>query len=936
MPTSQLYWNEEKKNFEVEITNRKGETKRMACEDAAISADLPSVLPDEPIEVEFERDLHGKPLNIRAIGKEWIDPKKKSNQPDYSKKGSVPHSDKSSFGKSNYPKTNYPKGEVQTMNRKFHNPYNFVPAIPRHHINGNLNELGDCEPSGHDRYIADKYSGKLCVKMRVETPLLLLDTARMNYNEDKKHKSYPVRTRFEQLVKDGKLAFDEKGNPILVEVPDLNPTAIKGMLRSSYEAVTNSRLSVFKDHDERLAFRMESTEGARSVPARIEEDKIDSKLYAVLYTGTSELGTDGRPLNENVTATDREKNPTLCAAWINTYFTRRCIVDRSALRLADENRLPTHKEKVFAWLEKVNDRNGRFRFWRVKKMVKDKTKLGFVAAQNEIEVKGYVCITGKNTGENAHPNIGNKHDERLFFYEGKAPKYQKVALTKKIADKWNDLIKDYRREHDEGKGKLEEPPKARKRNNTGNPVEYPLQWSRHILATELNETGKDADLKKENLAHGTLCYARVLKNKSGEFDVIELYPVTISRRIHQTSPSELLPSALYPAYKAKEFSPADRVFGWVRQTDKEKHKALSPEEKKLGAYRGQVRIGTIDLAIDNPTGSGIENCSGDTLPLQILGQPKPQQGRFYVAKDKYGHAQPKIDEENEEGLTNEQAGYNNKEIKGLRGRKVYPHHNNLPNDYWQLGKWANSSKEKDGETYHQEYRRPDGQKQRNNQNRSIKGWVTPNTEFTFDIHFINLSKVELGALIWLLDLPANHFHRFGGGKPLGFGSVELDLDETKTEVFSGEEMKRNYKSLAPQNPPSITTDHCKTEFETAFANASLSIDILTAFQNAAKGFNKPIHYPRRTRQPNVEGKNFEWFMANSKTNLKKDDKGKVIKNKFGEDIVEVKNGYSLPDLGNEIGLPILEHEPEKQHQGKSHKQRSGKGETNKNRGGGRR
>src|SRR5207253_2776365 len=126
----------------------------------------------------------------------------------------------------------------------------------------------------------------------------------------------------------------------------------------------------------------------------------------------------------------------------------------------------------------------------------------------------------------------------------------------------------------------------------------------------------------------------------------------------------------------------------------------------------------------------------EPVPLQILGQPKPQQGRFYVAKDKGGKAQDR-------GLTNEQAGYQDEDDKGLRGRKLYPHHN-LPDGYWDN---PNQQSERPLlEKYSQEFRRPNGNDQRDKQNRSVSGWIMPETVFKFDIHFINLSRVELGAL----------------------------------------------------------------------------------------------------------------------------------------------------------------------------------------------
>lgn len=108
---------------------------------------------------------------------------------------------------------------------RFHNPYNFVPALPRKTDDP---ELGDHKPVGHGRYLPDHWSGRIAVKLTTVTPLLIPDAAEMT--EDNDHKTYPVR-----LGADGK--------------PYLPPTSIKGMLRSAYEAVTNSRLSVFEKHD---------------------------------------------------------------------------------------------------------------------------------------------------------------------------------------------------------------------------------------------------------------------------------------------------------------------------------------------------------------------------------------------------------------------------------------------------------------------------------------------------------------------------------------------------------------------------------------------------------------------------------------------------------------------------------------------------------------
>jgi CRISPR-associated protein (TIGR03986 family) len=821
--TGKLLFDQEKRKWQVEFFNeKKQQPSKMFCDEAEISADIPKN-DAEQLEVQFERKPpHGEPIQIRLAGKDFVTPagrKPTPPTPIAQKQWNAPAQRER--------REQRPEGTNDRMPREFHNPYNFVPAVPRDRVNGTTNDLGDKPPAGHDRFHAELLSGRLHVHMTVKAPLLLLDTARVEIQDE--HKTYPVRE-------------DAKGMPVI------NPTAIKGMLRSAYEAVTNSRLSVFKEHDERLAFRMESTEGAMSVPARIENGKI------VLYTGSSGISNKGRPLNE----LGGESNATLCAAWLPMNQTQR------------------HGSRLFAWLEKIQHINKRsnnpdFKYWHVRMLAPSIAALGSEPTTSRdtrsnqslrefIKAEGFVCNTGDN--------IKNKHDERFFFIYGKDnSEIIKIDFDKQShGEAWDRLIKNYRQEHSEKNGELKAPPKAEKYGKT-----VDLEWSRHVQRTEFSETSKDAILNSENLAHSPLCYARIGK-ENGRWKVEELYPVTISRRLHKASPQELLPKELHPTIDIEKLSPADHVFGWVRQGNR---------GSKQSAYRGQVRIGAIECKSAN----SIAKFDGDGLPLQILGQPKPQQGRFYVAETTNGEAQPN-------NLSNEDAGYKND--KGLRGRKVYPHHKlpkEIEKDYWDnpLVQRAHPLLNK----YFQEFRRPDGDDQRDKQNRSVKGWVKPETVFKFDIHFINLSKVELGALIWLLDLPKEHFHRFGGGKPLGFGSVALALDGC--EVLSGVELKKRYFALDEEDlvdkPQPTETKACLEAFETAINSYpdGNGRRILQSFLASARGFDKPIHYPRTTKEPYLieYGKevsaSFNWFVVNN--------------GRFGHKL-------ALPDIYDDNGFPL--------------------------------
>jgi CRISPR-associated protein (TIGR03986 family) len=253
----------------------------------------------------------------------------------------------------------------------------------------------------------------------------------------------------------------------------------------------------------------------------------------------------------------------------------------------------------------------------------------------------------------------------------------------------------------------------------------------------------------------------------------------------------------------------------------------------------------------------------------------------YVAKNKQGEAQ-------KDGLSKEEVGYSPE--KGLRGRKVYTHHAGLPEGYWENPLEDRTQRFIKG--YYQEYRRPqkNRQEQRDTQNRSILGWVKPGTIFTFDLHLMNLSKVELGALLWLLKLPEGHYLRLGGGKPLGFGSVRLTVDSY--EVCTGKALRQKYTSWSP----TIETGDPSEEAIEAFKQAVIraygkecknfeEISFIKAFLRACQGFaDKPIHYPRTTKEPRPAGENFKWFVANERSNQYK---------------------YTLKDLANDEGLPIL-------------------------------
>ena len=348
-----------------------------------------------------------------------------------------------------------------------------------------------------------------------------------------------------------------------------------------------------------------------------------------------------------------------------------------------------------------------------------------------------------------------------------------------------------------------------------------------------------------------------------------------------------LTASLRPANKLSELSPADRLFGWVPQQKQ--------DQGHNGGYKSRIRV-VCEICESRQSSDIIENIQNGPLPLTILGQPKPAQGRFYVAENDKGKPQHR--------KSKRAAGYEAAKGKRLRGRKQYWHHKGLEaekaSDYWKASSEDRTQQRTNGR--YQEYRRPDKRNDRNqrfeqqtdSQNRSIKGWIKPGTVFKASLYVQNLQPEEVGALLWLLtlnnilkDADGKHYFRLGYGKPLGFGSLTMEIDEDRLEngcvpLGTGEDWKAYYADLNASSLARLK-DHQKTEciqqfklkviegYKSLLSDSEADdvesfndLPFISGFLQVLSGPKKdaPIHYPRLEKGPNPEGKNFEWFGDN--------------------------------------------------------------------------
>lgn len=249
------------------------------------------------------------------------------------------------------------------------------------------------------------------------------------------------------------------------------------------------------------------------------------------------------------------------------------------------------------------------------------------------------------------------------------------------------------------------------------------EYKEQITEEQKNLTGQNGVL--ENMR--PVFY---LLNKENE--LVFLGHTMMFRLPYDLSPLEFIPYWLKDESKTDI---AEAIFGYVE----DKH----PKEK---ARAGRV------FFTDATTESIIQYA--ETRPI-LLSSPKPTTFQHYLVQDD-------VDPKNLKHYasippTKEKAG-----DTAIRGHKLY---------------------------WHKEQVVDQSQDTNSNTQTSLIKPISPNldTVFSFDIHFENLSQVELGALLWVLSIGGDKAKEFdigkagedyrlslGMGKPLGMGAVKID------------------------------------------------------------------------------------------------------------------------------------------------------------------
>ncbi len=233
-------------------------------------------------------------------------------------------------------------------------------------------------------------------------------------------------------------------------------------------------------------------------------------------------------------------------------------------------------------------------------------------------------------------------------------------------------------------------------------------------------------------------------------------------------PSELLPDE---HKKKQQIDFAEALFGFV---DKPK-----PNGKKHTAA-GRVFVGDAVMPA-YPADVWLDNES-PTFKAKNLASPKPTAYRNYLVQpDQYRERGGSRTYQSADGL--------------IRGHKLY----------WHQGKY--DSKRNPVPLERRDIAHPNQDSQT-----TQDVWIRPirtNLTFTFDIHFENLSKAELGALLWAISPPFESdsyeiCHKIGMGKPLGMGSVHIEIESVSrvnhekryTTLFKNKEWVSGHETVS--------------------------------------------------------------------------------------------------------------------------------------------
>lgn len=381
----------------------------------------------------------------------------------------------------------------------------------------------------------------------------------------------------------------------------------------------------------------------------------------------------------------------------------------------------------------------------------------------------------------------------------------------------------------------------------------------------------DTDLRKPERAlrpkHGDLVYFRPAADGKS---IAEIAYSSLWRKEFGKTASEWMPEHVRPlgtgAIPSKTvLSPSELLFGFVQCRDEKKPE---PQAEDIMAFASKVRFGFGQFTNKEP------EQPKDPVTLKILASPKPPSPAMYFTGKNSGVMAsyvPKLD------LLNDPGG------QKLKGRKAYLSALRAEDGLAVAVQPLNHLDEKGGKLMPWQSTHPDDEDAKKQKVR-----ITPLSggEFYFEVDFVNLSRPEIESLCAALMPHAGFEHKLGMGKPLGLGSVKVDIiglhlvnravryRETAFDTAKRYAQVWKNTDVIAKLPPHLGTEsqaeprgNCPSPVDLAYAqmqvlkkNAPDVFNAITLIGNP-KAVTKPVHYPQ-LRGQDIEEETFKWFVNN--------------------------------------------------------------------------
>lgn len=620
-----------------------------------------------------------------------------------------------------------------------YNPYYYLSPLKKVKRNG--------KPVTHDRYHNRKLTGKIICDLETLGPVFTPDTS-----DDKAFDAY-VRSKA-----DDKIADQHKSHRFfrLNEKVSLQGSGIRGMVEYVYGLITNS---CFRNLDEKryLTRRMTATEGANLDKGIVRKDKDPDTEKLYIHKIQKPYGVYRLPLYDDLSVTKtigdypREKYE----EWLNHNEILAPEKDLSTV-ISNNKTMACYAKKNRTYLENKRERKGILagttivKFNLIKEWANSVDKIAEL--RDDGELSGFLKFTGLN---NANKKSDIEKDDLIDLSESNREPDRfdlQILLSDQIPEMkksgnyyyprpvFHCVIEESQYSLSKRCERIFEDP------SEGNLIDgvtrfYVTQKARNQYRDLIESYNKNADhiaelfrtkLQNDRLTDGDLVYFRPDGNNAKN-----IVPVSISRKSDADPLGKRFPKGfegLMPCdagclEECETCSPEclQRLFAGFP-------KGLCPTCSLFGTtnYRGRVWFGFGHLVCSenekegNPvwyketseeTGiEAINQLNGFPLTLKLLERPRETWPIPNFAAN-------------------------------IPGRKVYVNH---PQPVTLNSKIPTQN------------------------NTTIEPLAEGNI-FRFQIDFDNLFPWELGLLLYTLELEPGMAHRFGHGKPLGLGSVKIDV-----------------------------------------------------------------------------------------------------------------------------------------------------------------